>query len=364
VTRTLLVGSNDRWLEQMAVILELHGMRVDWWWPTPSRLGDIPLGCEAVVVATDNCSHKLSKPAMERARKAGVPLICGPHRRSALSPLLTKHGFPISPPALFGVPTLGTTSALASMPNGAVNAILDTAIDPLPAPPVAILEAILAATVPITVPVKHDPAVAALTTAARSVYDRVLPLVAAHPWLTAAELAPKMKMNSSVLLRPLRLARGTLGVTPGIGAGANRITDRARYEMNCIALGVLSVTEDVGPTRPPYTAKERNGGDRAQPGRTVKSVVPAAIGHAIVERLAALEPQPVTVVPVTVTPAPAPAPAPVTALLQGEAAKDTLEALRLLLEAMRAEGVEHVAISDDGKVSVRRRVVTTSTFAL
>ena len=53
MTRTLLVGSNDRWLEQMAVILELHGMRVDWWWPTPSRLGDIPLGCEAVVVATD-----------------------------------------------------------------------------------------------------------------------------------------------------------------------------------------------------------------------------------------------------------------------------------------------------------------------
>lgn len=354
--RTLLVGSNDRWFPQMESILEMHGMRVDWWWPLPTRLGDIPPGCEAVIVATDNCSHKLSKPAMERARRAGVPLVCGPHRKAALSPLLAQHGFPISPPALFGVPTLGTASALASMPTGAVDAILDTATDPLPPPPIELLEAIL--TVPAPVLIKHAPSANLFTPAARKVYDRLLPLVAAHPWLTAAELAPKMRVTSSMLLRPLRLARETMGITPGVGAGANRITDRATYDMNCFALGVAPVAEDVGPTRPPGTAKQRNGGDRVHRGG--KAIVPAAVAQNIVERLAALEPQPVTVVPVTVVPAPAPA----AALPQGEAAKDTLEALRLLLEAMRAEGVEHVTVSDDGKVSVRRRVVTTSTFDL
>jgi hypothetical protein len=343
----------------MEDVLSLHGMRIDWWWPTASRLGDIPLGCEAVVVATDNCSHKLSKPAMERARKAGVPLVCGPHRRSALSPLLAKHGFPLTPPPLFGVPTLGTTSALASMPAGVVNAILDTATDPLLPPPAEVLEAIIMA---ITTPVSlvHAPAVDTLTPAARKVYDRVLPLIAANPWATTAELSAKTKVASGSLFRPVRFARATLGITPGIGAGANRLTDRARYEAACAALRVTPIAGDVGPTRPPGSAEQRNGGDRAQPGRTVRSIVPPAIGQVIAEKLATLEPQPVNVVPVTVAPASAPA----AALPQGEAAKDTLEALRLLLEAMRAEGVEHIAISDDGKVNFRRRVVITSTLDL
>ena len=358
--RTLLVGSNDRWLPQMESILELHGMQIDWWWPLPTRLGDIPPGCEAVVVATDNCSLKLSKPAMERARKAGVPLICGPHRKAALSPLLAKQGFPISPPALFGVPTLGTTSALASMPTGTVDAILDTATDPLPPPPIELLEALLAAAAPVITLFTHDPAVDTLTTLSRNVYDLILPLIAADPWVTAAELSAKTKVASGSLFRPVRIARDTLGIAAGVGAGPNRIVNRARYEAACAAVGVTPVKEDVGPTRPPGSASQRNGGDRGQKGRG-KAIVPAAVAKNIAERLATLEPQPVTVVPVTVTPAPAPV---ATALPQGEATKDTLEALRLLLEAMRAEGVEHISITDDGKVNVRRRVVITSTLDL
>jgi hypothetical protein len=69
------------------------------------------------------------------------------------------------------------------------------------------------------------------------------------------------------------------------------------------------------------------------------------------------------VAPVPEAPAP-PSPAPVAALLPGEAAKDTLEALRLLLEAMRAEGVESVTVSDDGKVNLRRRIVITSSLTI
>jgi len=356
MTRTLLVGSNDRWLEQMTCILELHGMRVDWWWPTPTRLGDIPPGCEAVVVATDNCSHKLSKPAMERARKAGVPLICGPHRKATMSPLLAKQGFPITPPPLFGEPTLGTTVALATTPTAMLRDILaDTT--PLPPPSPDFLEAIA---MPIPVPAPkpafpHPDAVDRLSPTARKDYTRILPLVAATPWATAAEISKVTGIPSNVLFRPIRCAREACGITPGVGSGANRITDRPRYEKACAFLNVPAMTEDIGPTRPPGSAHTRNGGDRKQPGRIVtapptpKPAPPVAA--------------PPVQAPVEAAP-PAPAPAPVAAPPQGDPAKDTLEALRLLLEAMRAEGVEQVTVNDDGKVNIRRRVIVTGTLTL
>ena len=51
-------------------------------------------------------------------------------------------------------------------------------------------------------------------------------------------------------------------------------------------------------------------------------------------------------------------------LLPGEPTKDTLEVLKLLLEAMRVEGVEFVSIDERGKVSIRRRVTISSNLSL
>jgi hypothetical protein len=356
MTPALLVGSNARWRDQIDGILELHGISVEWWWPTPSHLGSIPKGCELVVVATDNCAHKLSKPAMVRAREAGIPLVCGPHRKSAMSPLLAKQGFPLTPPPLFGEPTLGTTVALATTPTAMLRDIL-TDTTPLPPPSPEFLEAIA---MPVFTPAPkpafpHPDAVDRLSPTARKDYTRILPLVAATPWATAAEISKVTGIPSNVLFRPIRIAREACGITPGVGSGANRITDRPRYEAACAFLNVPAMTEDIGPTRPPGSAHTRNGGDRSQPGRVVTAPPTPKPAKASSEFDVS------HVAPVEAAP---PAPAPVAALPQGEATKDTLEALRLLLEAMRAEGVEQVTVSDDGKVNIRRRVIVTGTLTL
>ena len=339
----LLVGSQSSWRRQMDTILLAHGVEVVWWWSQAGSLSDIPPGCEVVVVATDNCSHKLSKPAMDRARKAGVPLICGPHRKTSMSPLLTKQGFPLlaslverNGPGTFGIDV--TQAAMATLP---VSIILDLPMldDDLSAPEPAPSEE-------PTVPTITPPAsVAGLNDPALSLYTRSLPLVAAHPWITGAEVAVVLGVPFGSLFVPLRFAREALGIKAGIGAGASRIVNRALYELGCAALGCVPVAENEGPTRPPHTAKDRAGGARA-------ALAPASAMAALVTALT----------PAAEPPKPVAAPAPVPAL-SGDL-RDTKEALRLLLEAMRAEGVEHVAIGDDGEVSIRRRVVTTSTFTL
>ena len=347
--RALLVGSNETWRDQIDPILFAHDIAVEWWWPTVTKLGAIPSGCDVVIVTTDNCSHKLSKPAMERARRAGVPLVCGPHRRAAMSVVLARQGFPLAAtPPLWGVPTLGTASALATLSDASMTALMAAATDPLPPPPPEIIEALsmlLSAPVPVPAPIPapvlvHAASVDLLTAVARDDYSAALPLVAANPWITTAEVAAILTIPVGALYSPLRCARDTLGIRAGQGSGPSRITDRARYEAGCAALGVSPVAEAVGPTRPPN-----------------KAIVPAAVA---------------TVVPVVVTPepepealaAPVPAPKPQAPALAAPAPADTREALLLLLESMRAEGVEHIAIGADGTVNIRRRVVVTSTFSL
>ena len=350
----LLVGSQPAWRRQIDAILFAHGIEVGWWWPTPSHLSDIPAGAFVVIVATDNCSHKLSKPAMERARKAGIPLVCGPHRKAAMSPLLARQGFPLlavtehNGPGTFGIDV--TQAALADLP---ASTILD-----LP-----LLDADDDADLPVPVPVLTEPsmpptpapaailppaAFASLNADAIALYQRVLPIIAANPWITTAEVATRLSVTSGSLFQPMRVARDALGIKAGVGAGASRIVDRALYEQGCEVLTVTPIVGDIGPTRPPYTAKDRNGGDRAQPGR---GVVPAFdVSH--VAPVAAL---------VTAPPAP---PAPTPAPAASDDLRDTKEALRLLLEAMRSEGVESVTLDADGAVNVRRRVTVTGTFSL
>jgi hypothetical protein len=63
---------------------------------------------------------------------------------------------------------------------------------------------------------------------------------------------------------------------------------------------------------------------------------------------------------------PPPAPEVVAAPAQPDTSStpDTVTALRLLLDAMRAEGVERVEVAADGTVGMTRRVVVTATLSL
>jgi hypothetical protein len=358
VIPALLVGSQPSWRRQIDAILFAHGIEVGWWWPTPSHLSDIPAGACIVIVATDNCSHKLSKPAMERARKAGTPLVCGPHRKAAMTPLLTKQGFPLlavtedNGPGTFGIDV--TQAALATLPASTILdlPLLDADEDadlPVPVP----TEPSMPPTAPPAA-ILPPAAFASLNADAIALYQRVLPIIAANPWITTAEVAARLSVASGSLFYPMRVARDALGIKAGVGAGASRIVDRTLYEHGCAVLDVTPIVGDIGPTRPPYTAKDRNGGDRGQPGR---GVVPAPKASKVIAPITPPPPLPASLLPAP-APTPTPAPAP------SDDLRDTKEALRLLLEAMRSEGVEHVTLDADGTVSVRRRVTVTGVFTL
>lgn len=314
----LLVGSNARWREQIEAILATHGMRVEWWWPTVSSLqASIPAACGAVIVATDNCSHKLSKPAMVRAREAGVPLICGSHRKSALTPLLTKHGFP----------PLNKDTPMTSAP--------------LVPPQMSV--------------VHHDAGFETLSEASRDLYAVALRLLAGNPWATSTEAATHINALPAKLWPVLAVARRTLGIIAPMGSGAARIGNRSRYEAVCNALGIPPVTEDIGPRR-----------GLPQPTQPVQEV-PVRVAASAPVPPPPPEPTPAPEPVVAPTPAPvalvvAPPPAP--AQPDTSTTPDTVTALRLLLDAMRAEGVERVEVTADGTVAMTRRVVVTATLSL
>jgi hypothetical protein len=293
-----------------------------------------------VIVMTDNCSHKLSKPAMARAREAGVPLVCGNHRKSSMSPLLDRAGFPLITGAAKAAaqgPLDVTQLAICGLPESTVSDL------PLLSPEESL---------PMPKTIAVPTGLANLTPADLAYYEKALPIVAENPWLTSAEIAPRLDVATTVLYTPLRYAREALGIKAGVGAGASRIVNRALYEHGCEVLGITPVAENVGPTRLPYTAKDRNGGDRGQPGR---GVIPASTAAKVIAAITPPPPLPASLIPAPEAPPEAPA---------KPAESATTEALRLLLEAMRAEGVEHVAISADGSVALRRRIVVSENLAL
>jgi hypothetical protein len=173
----------------------------------------------------------------------------------------------------------------------------------------------------------HGPRHAKLRTGReRDHYDTMLPLLAATPNLHSPAVATRLNVKATSLYGALAAARETLGIAAS--SSTAYVADRPRYEAACAALGVTPVPARWPPTVPTLPT-----------------------------------PAPVVALPVT-TPPPAPAPAPVAALLPGEAATDTLAGIRLLLDAMRSEGVEHVAVNDDGTVTIRRRIVVTSTLSI
>jgi hypothetical protein len=307
---------------------------------------DIPRNCDVVIVMTDCCSHKLSKPAMAMARKASVPLICGNHRKAKMVPLLESRGFPcltthaetVAPGALdLTQLAIGTmcASILSDLPELSPEEEI-----PMPAATVS------ATDLPVAY-INHAPGVSELKGAGLVHYRTVLRDIAESPWLINATIADRLKLEPGSVGVQCSLARETLGILGRRGRLPARVLDRARYEAACAALGVTPVAEDAAPALAPLASYSSANGDRAQLQSLSTSPTLAKLVNAVAEP----PPEP-------------PTPVATTGLLPGEPTKDTLEVLKLLLEAMRVEGVEFVSIDERGKVSIRRRVTISSNLSL
>lgn len=343
----LLVGSRISWRAQIDPVLLAHGIDVRWWWPSISHMGDMPRNCDVVIVMTDCCSHKLSKPAMAMARKASVPLICGNHRKAKMVPLLESRGFPclvthaetVAPGAL-DVTQLAIGTMCAS--------ILSELPELNPQEEISMPAALPATDSPVGY-LNHAPGVSELKGTTLGHYRTVLLALAENPWLINTTVAERLKLEPGSVGVQCSLARETLGLLGRRGRMPARVLDRPRYEAACLALGVTPVTEDAAPPLAPLASYSSANGDRAQ---LASFSTMAKLAKAVSESKPAATPEPPT------------PPVATTGLLPGEPTKDTLEVLKLLLEAMRAEGVEFVSIDERGKVSIRRRVTISSNLSL
>ena len=340
----LLVGSRISWRAQIDPVLLSHGIDVRWWWPTISHMGDIPRNCDVVIVMTDCCSHKLSKPAMAMARKASVPLICGNHRKAKMVPLLESRGFPclvthaetVAPGALDVTQlAIGTmcASILSDLPE----------LNPQEEIPMPATASLPATDSPVGY-LNHAPGVSELKGTPLGHYRTVLLALAENPWLINMTVAARLKLEPGSVGVQCSLARETLGLLGRRGRMPARVLDRPRYEAACAALGVTPVADNEAPPLAPLASYSTTNGDRAQLASFSTMAKPAAKPEA--------------------TPEPPTPPVATTGLLPGEPTKDTLEVLKLLLEAMRAEGVEFVSIDERGKVAIRRRVTISSNLSL
>jgi hypothetical protein len=159
--------------------------------------------------------------------------------------------------------------------------------------------------------------------------------------------------------------RRVLGISIPRNAKADMYVDAAIYRRACEVLGVTPVALSSDGR---YTRDRKAKTSSAHPAPVEVVTMPTASVPAPL--LAAYEKEQQTrreETPAAVS-APVPRPAPVAPPTPAPTAMTevatTVEALRLLLEAMRAEHVASITVNDDGTVSMQRRVVVTANIVL
>jgi len=219
--RALLVGSQVNWKPKLEAVLAEHGIQVDWWWESKSDLGHIPDACDLVLITTDHNSHTLSVPAADRARFAGIKLIHITHRRAQLVPSLIKCGFPcLLSPVPLPLPEI-------------------TMHPPVPAPSTPPAPSSL---------VVHGAKYHTLRgTVERDRYTVMIRLLAAEPMATASIIGSRLRITPAMVEHVVAAARETLGISGG------RVSNSARYEAACQALGVPAADVREPPAKSPET---------------------------------------------------------------------------------------------------------------
>ena len=389
--RTLVVGGEPSVLRKLTPRLRRHLLKVDGHWPWKKQAGAFPDTIEVLFVLTDMVSHSLSGLAIEEARKRGIPVIMGGRKHALNVEKLASAGFP-------EVPLLAPKPAVSPKRQKTSASVSDASVSDAPMPvfpvpvaptPVEVLSPpVLAAAVEPTVPetpseetpvpnprtLLKTPSLAAPTAVVAIALPTMLKTGTGRAVLLALAADPGVSNVKMMEMFGLGSNQGTVATT---GVEARRVlgivsprtpapvvtVDAVTYNKVCAYLGVKPVA------LPP------NG----EWPRTQKKMSRAALGEREDCKVGKLRLSPTVEVdahrkpPSFSTVATVPAsevPAPVRAAYEREEqhrreeATTTVEALRLLLEAMRAENVSHVSIRDDGTVSMERRVVVSSSLAL
>lgn len=366
--RTLVVGGEASVLRKLTPRLRRHLLKVDGHWPWKKQAGAFPDTIEVLFVLTDMVSHSLSGLAIEEARKRGIPIIMGGRKHALNVDKLAAAGFP-------EVPMLAPKPAVS--PKRQKADIVSTAPKPVPIAPVptAPVPVLMAATpVETTAPEpnleeptmpSHKATPLKYTQPADTGEEQRIArrLLAAEPHLSNHDIIVKAGQGWTLgkVANIAKLARKALGIEVPRNAKPEMTIHRATYLAECARLGVtpLEVPLDGQMTR-----TVRGRGRPVVPASEEAPVNAAARLDAKAASLS-MKARSVEVATVPTSSVPPALLAAYHGAQQGaQEASTTIEALRLLLEAMRAEGVASVTVSDDGSVNMQRRVVVSSSMTL
>ena len=367
--RTLIVGGESSFVQRkLAPRLRRHFLRVVAHWPWKRAPGAFPEAIDVLFVCTDMLGHSLSNAAVEEARKRGIPIIMGGRKHALNLEKLEAAGFPEHPLLAAQKPLVSekrarrvseeaapsVTAALPPLPVEEPDTVPEQTVTHTHAPePTSTLtpEPTMPATAPAT------PNLPPFPTLTRD--ERALALLlAAEPGLSNTRALERMgdEWNYGKMSVAGAKVRRTLGISIPRNAKSDMHVERAVYERGCHALGVEPVPP--GGYQRERKLKTFSSAHRVPPSfSTVAAEEVATVPTASVPAhlIAAYEQEQQVRRETTAAPVAPAAPTEV---------GTTVEALRLLLEAMRAEHVASITVNDDGTVSMQRRVVVISNLVL
>ena len=357
--RTLVVGGEASFVQRkLTPRLRRHFLRVTAHWPWKKQAGAFPDAIDVLFVCTDMLAHSLSNAAVEEARKRGIQVIMGGRKHALNIEKLEAAGFPEHP--LFAVQKPLVSEKRAQETRGASPSVV-AAIPPIPVHELTLPTPVIPSeetTMPPTTPAL--PAFPHLTREERLIAC----LIAAEPGLSNTRVLERMGGGwayGKVSVIGAKVRR-VLGISIPRNAKSDMHIARAPYLRACEVLNVLPV--DLPPDG--HYTRERKQKTAAQvPAASVRRIPPSASTRAA-------PPSATDVVTMLSSEVP---PILIAAYEREEKERraeqqlrdeptTTVEALRLLLEAMRAENVSQVSIRDDGTVSMDRRVVVSSSLML
>jgi hypothetical protein len=295
MTQTLVVGGEASFVKsKLTPQLARHGLTVASHWEWMKEKGAFPDATEAVFILTDMAGHHLNDAAKNQALPKGIPIIYGVRKHAVNIQRLTKAGFPLLPT---------TTTTPETEPMATLN---------------------------------HSSRAKSLRGEARSIYDRVLFLLAATPSMSNRALSESLNVPYGSTGEPARAGRETLGITDENGGQSVKI-NRPTYEAACAALGVAPVSGSHYP-------------------KSYSTAVPPTATPAPVLAAALVSPPPAPT-PVA-APAPKPAPAPAPAPVPRDDNADLKDLVSLIRAEMGKRNITQLIVTPDGVEATKVVTVT------